>query len=244
MALKRVLLPERLIPKLICEVKKRECIWNPEDDNYNDRHATMVAWKEIVKVMDNTPEVLVRAKWKNLRDLFKREIKKVRKRISENDQGETYQGRWKYFKQMRFMHQQKPDREFLNQLDVEELEDERSNDMDAANGEEHEDTDENEENPLADFVKPEPEDSNDTDHEGNDEEYFELVPTPVPNKRKMEATKEDEEDYDMMFLKSLTPFLNQLDPMRKLIVRSKIQDILINELAIAQQQASKNNQRH
>lgn len=40
-----------------------------------------------------------------------------------------------------------------------------------------------------------------------------------------------DDDYDLMFLKSLMPYFSQLDSMRKLVLRSKIQDMLMNEIA-------------
>ncbi|KAI5652154.1 alcohol dehydrogenase transcription factor myb/SANT-like domain-containing protein [Phthorimaea operculella] len=252
MSWKRILLPEKLIPQFISEVKKRECIWNSDDHRYSDRHATAVAWNEIVKIMD-TPEDLLRAKWKNLRDLFNREIKKVRKRANSGEE-DGYRGRWRYFKQMSFMRKRKPNnKELKKRLDYEKQEEEHSNDMNDDEEdeivEEIDESDEGEDNPLSDCVKSEPEEPN--EKEEHAQTYIELVEgplqfrssetEPVPNKRrKIEATTEDEEDYDMMFLKSLTPYMKQLDPMRKLIVRSRIQDVLINEIT-AQQQGIKNN---
>lgn len=50
---------------------------------------------------------------------------------------------------------------------------------------------------------------------------------PLPNAI---ARRSLEEDYDMMFLKSLVPYFRELDPVRKLKVRNKIQDIILNEI--------------
>ncbi|KAG6439503.1 hypothetical protein O3G_MSEX000826 [Manduca sexta] len=43
-------------------------------------------------------------------------------------------------------------------------------------------------------------------------------------------TKPREEEFDVLFLQSLTPYFKQLDPMRKLVIRSKMQDMLFNEI--------------
>ncbi|GBP76063.1 hypothetical protein EVAR_44845_1 [Eumeta japonica] len=50
-------------------------------------------------------------------------------------------------------------------------------------------------------------------------------------KRKRSRIDEDDPDNDWMFLKSLAPFFKRLEPLRKLVVRSKFQDILQTELA-------------
>lgn len=70
----------------------------------------------------------------------------------------------------------------------------------------------------------------DADPDNNEVEvYFdETYEDPLPEKRVKLAS---DEDYDIMFLKSLAPYFKQLDPIRKLVVRSKMQDMLLNEIA-------------
>lgn len=53
------------------------------------------------------------------------------------------------------------------------------------------------------------------------------------NNIEMESTRKRKlsDDYDTMFLQSLTPFLRELEPWRKLVVRNKIQDIILKEMA-------------
>lgn len=57
---------------------------------------------------------------------------------------------------------------------------------------------------------------------------------PIPDKI---TNLSSDDDYDVMFLKSLAPYFKQLDPIRKLVVRNKMQDMLLNEIA-AQTSAS------
>ncbi|XP_037293676.1 uncharacterized protein LOC115453079 [Manduca sexta] len=64
------------------------------------------------------------------------------------------------------------------------------------------------------------------EHLGQSEIYW-GEEDPIPDKR----IKQEEDDFDVMFLKSLTPYLRELGPMRRLVVRSKMQDMLLNELA-------------
>lgn len=50
-------------------------------------------------------------------------------------------------------------------------------------------------------------------------------------KEKINALKEPEDD-DLMFFKSLTPYFKQMTPLQKLKVRSKIQQVVIDELSV------------
>lgn len=50
---------------------------------------------------------------------------------------------------------------------------------------------------------------------------------PLPPKKKK---RNQEDDYDVLFLTSLMPYFRELEPMRKLVFRSKIQELLIHEL--------------
>lgn len=128
---------------------------------------------------------MLRAKWKNLRDFFKKEVKK-----NDVETVEDYRGRWRHFKSMGFL---------------------------LKTGEEKAGTGSEAEN--SEYETKYVPDSN--------LEVF-LQEDPIPEKR---CKVDDDEDYDMMFLKSLTPFLKQLEPTRNLMVRSKIQELLLNELA-------------
>lgn len=73
--------------------------------------------------------------------------------------------------------------------------------------------------------------------DSNEEVYLNEHEDSIPKKRRKKKSKDD---YDFMFLKSLAPYLRQLDPIRKLVVRSKMQDMLLNEIA-AQQSSDKLN---
>ncbi|KAI8436330.1 hypothetical protein MSG28_004367 [Choristoneura fumiferana] len=169
---------------LIKEVRKRPCIWDPNDEYYSERYHLSVAWGDISKILNMAEDVL-RAKWKNLRDFFKKEVKK-----NDVETVEDYRGRWRHFKSMGFL---------------------------LKTGEEKHGTGSEAESEYETKYVP---DSN--------LEVF-LQEDPIPEKRY--KIEDDDNDYDMMFLKSLTPFLKQLEPTRNLMVRSKIQELLLNELA-------------
>ncbi|XP_049869588.1 uncharacterized protein LOC126369273 [Pectinophora gossypiella] len=218
MAPRKYLVSEEMIPTLIRKVRSKECLWNPEDYNYNDRFHTLSAWRNIAKEMD-IPEDIIKTKWKNLRDLFKREYKKNRCKKLEN-----YTGKWKYFKSMWFI--QTPSDYVANGAD-EENEDNQSRDNDETEGEVNQDK-----NPFEPVMKFDPPDEPD-----ESQVYIEDADI-IPDKRR----RFNDGDYDMMYLQSLTPYFSELDPMRKLVVRSKINDLLMTELA-AQHASNKQNGR-
>lgn len=148
-------------------------------------------------------------KWKNLRDLFKKEIKKF-------GPVEAYTGRWRHFDMMKFISRSSGNVSKTNEGSDVETKAEINSDE-----EEYEFEVEDEQ---------EPERNNEVEVY-LDEAYEE---DPIPDKRAKITT---DEDYDVMFLKSLAPYFRQLDPIRKLVVRSRMQDMLLNEIA-AQTSAS------
>ncbi|XP_063533708.1 uncharacterized protein LOC134744005 [Cydia strobilella] len=188
MVFSKIQMSDSATMKLIKEVKKHGCIWNPEDENYSDRQHLLVAWDEIAKALD-MPEDIIRGKWKILRDFFKREVK--RKNVTSV---EEYKGRWRYFNSLGYL---------LHLSLPREEEDERTSEK------------------VDVEIEYEPKYAPDS----NLEVYLE---DPIPEKR---FKPNDSEDYDLMFLKSLTPFFKQLEPTRNLVVRSRIQDMLLNEIA-------------
>lgn len=140
-----------------------------------------------------------------MRDFFRREVRKSNPKSLED-----YHGKWKHFKSLWFLWRPEEYKSADNDYN------------------EQEDNQEDEEyNGLPEhFVKIEsPDRSNevevffeDPDSESND---------PIGAKRK----RYSDDEYDLMYLKSLTPYFRQLEPMRKLVLRSKIQDMLMNEIA-------------
>ncbi|VVC86604.1 unnamed protein product [Leptidea sinapis] len=178
--------------QLIKEVKARPCLWNRRDPNFRDRRENNSAWKEITRVMGDD-ERLLRMKWKNFRDLFVKEQKRVNVMSPED-----YTGKWRYFKHLWFVTLREEDAPHEgNQTIVLEVltEDYCSTKTEVLSTSECDSAEPNQD-PIG--------------------ESFNDAPS--------------EEDYDQMFLRSLTPYLRQLEPLRKLVVRNKIQDIILNEL--------------
>ncbi|XP_045771582.1 transcription factor Adf-1-like [Maniola jurtina] len=205
-------LSRKTLLNIVQEVHKRPCLWNPDDENHNNRARMAVAWEEITSAL-NIPEPLVKAKWKIMRDIFKREMK----RCKMNSHGKfQYTGKWRHFKLLWFVHKNKEAQ--LVQCDPAE--------------DSYSSTEENN-------IKEEVIDNNSTDvDESHDHNVpfeesnmltldFEPEQDPLPVQRRQSS----EDDYDLMFLKSLVPYFRELDPVRKLRLRSTILDIIINEIS-------------
>ncbi|XP_047995308.1 uncharacterized protein LOC125233361 [Leguminivora glycinivorella] len=179
------------ILRLIKVLKKHVCIWNPDDELYGDRVHLAETWDKAAKTL-GMPEDAIRIKWKNLRDCFKKEVKK-----NDVTTKDDYRGRWRYFKHLAFL---------------------------LRSGEEGEEQIDTDSEPEEKEIEIEYETKYVPDA---DVEAYTLEEDPIPEKR----FKRDDVDFDMMFLKSLTPFLRQLEPTRNLVIRSRMQDMLLNEIA-------------
>lgn len=202
-------------------------------------------------------------KWKNLRDTFLKEIKKVKKSRSGDAQecAEIYTGKWIYYKSMLFLKDTMTPRDTEGYISEED-------DMEQNWNEVEENNDENIEHiqsPVAhSFFVPESETdsyvtvpsvstvlhsniSNDSDisaaqvisskkrKKKQDNRNFEdeLLKLESQKLSALLQSKEDKtsDDDDMLFLKSLHPYFNNLNNIQKLRIRNQIQSIFINELS-------------
>lgn len=181
-------------------------------------------------------EVIIRAKWKNLRDLFRKDVKKFKTTSLKN-----YRGRWRYFQPLWFLYKI-CDKKF-NDESQDDDDDDKNNDEENNDEENHDDEKDGEVDNLSNTEYLEETDQEDC--EGNAVEIQNVFQVPCKNVEYLEEDPISErkpyvdDDYDLMFLKSLMPYFRQLDSMRKLVLRSKIQDMLMNEIA-AQNSLKKN----
>nr|XP_034830875.1 uncharacterized protein LOC117987911 [Maniola hyperantus] len=207
-------LSRKSLLNIVHEVRKRPCLWNTDDEYYNNRARVAIAWEEVTVVL-NIAEPLIKAKWKIMRDIFKREMKKCK----INSQGKfQYTGKWRHFKLMWFIHKNKEAQ--LVHYDP----------MEDSYGSTEEEVD-NMKEEIIDNNSGDVDESHDNNvpfEESNTLTVdFEPEQDPLPVQRRLSS----EDDYDLMFLKSLVPYLRELEPVRKLEVRNKILDIIINDIS-------------
>ncbi|CAH2244451.1 uncharacterized protein LOC120629371 [Pararge aegeria] len=211
MATKTVRVNKKTLYEIVHEVQQRPCLWNTADEYYNNRGRVAVAWEEISAIL-NLPEALIRAKWKNMRDIFKREMK----RCKYNSKGEfEYTGKWRHLKLMWFLHKPKS------------LQDEHNQKENSSSTE----TDIKEEMPIIVNSLRDQEESDDNNMQFEGSNIFSMDFQPEQDPLPLKRRRLSEDDYDLMFLKSLVPYLRSMDPVRKLRIRNRIQDIILNEIS-------------
>ncbi|KAK3878680.1 hypothetical protein Pcinc_016705 [Petrolisthes cinctipes] len=93
--------------KLICEVSRTPCIWNPSHTKHNDRTFIAQQWERIGEEVTVSGE-MAKKKFKNLRDQFRLELRKVPTgKTGDPDLPlEEYLSTWPWFKFMFFLKDQ------------------------------------------------------------------------------------------------------------------------------------------
>ncbi|KOX73208.1 Endocuticle structural glycoprotein SgAbd-2 [Melipona quadrifasciata] len=258
-------------------VQKRPVLWNKCIQNSTNRLLVDKEWENVAMLLKRDKEE-VRLKWRNLRDQFRRELKKMRKPRSKNTGDppiSNYRGKWMYFEMLLFlkdtMMQKKTEDCFNNNLvNAEETE---CKPQDIVNDE---DLTVTENSPLTLMSRCSP-DVIDIARLSSHNEKFRTARSSLEpqnseifqsrvqrsssrhgfeRRRKRKAVRlsdfeenmlelenkklsiliekgeryESEIDEDVHFAKSLVPFLRRLNPLRKLVVRNEIQNLLIKEL--------------
>lgn len=192
----------------------------------------------------------MKKKWKNLRDTFNREYKKVPipKSGDSADSAPVYNGKWPYFQSMLFLKDMAQPRSTSSNLQT--VEDSTSSLDDTLLDEGHEETEDNviSESVLAnitsDILAPP------TPKQRKSDTTVHVAPQtvrPQKNKQKQSSLStfecellkkedlklellKDPDDDDLNFFKSLLPYFKTMNPIKKLKLRSKIQDLVIQEL--------------
>jgi hypothetical protein len=185
----------------------------------------------------------LKSKWRNLKDTFHREAKRVE--ISQTDDINQpiikyYTGQWAHFERLLFLwnpsrHLAKSvQEEVFIQIDGPSIQTEdikgETNITDSEDGEfeaGYQDTDDGASNTALREIL-----ANDSINSQFKRSYND---TDVPEKRKRcdmncGIIEDSEGDEDLHFAKSLVPFMKKLNPIRKLIVRNEIHSLLLKEL--------------
>ncbi|XP_026725778.1 transcription factor Adf-1-like [Trichoplusia ni] len=246
-----------LVEKLISEVEKRPLLWDRFDNDYSNRAAMDAEWEKIAEILSRDKNY-VKNKWRNLRDQFIRENKKVKVPFDNPTKPyiSYYRGKWAYFENMLFLKRASvPTKKaagysstdevelFEEEIKEEVLDYEDDIFIDSATY-----NSETESNKVDETLTARVDESfngNNTkfdkevppeEETGRKRKTLETADTVVKAKRQSIAStpnvsSEDqgEIDDDLHFVKSLVPFLRKLSPIRKLLVRNEIQSLLIRE---------------
>ncbi|XP_063384719.1 transcription factor Adf-1-like [Cydia fagiglandana] len=188
------------VVKIIDLVQDYKCLWDQRDARYHARDHQRNAWREISEEM-KIPVDELKKRWKVLRDTFAKELKKLQQSGQALDT--ELHSKWPHFKRLLFL--QGTIRSYKdNTADSCEVSVENNLDEEASNN--------------TDPLSPHSENKKCT------------------VKRRRDSTEErkfDESfspnDHDAQFLMSLWPFLKDVPKNRKLMVRNKLQQVLIDE---------------
>ncbi|KAK8778231.1 hypothetical protein V5799_020428 [Amblyomma americanum] len=91
---------------LIIEVSKRPLLWDVKDHNFRNKSIKESLWEEVrdaIRAIDDTVTVEeIIARWKNLKDTYRRKIKDE-KDGKKSGSGATAKAAWPHLKQMEFL---------------------------------------------------------------------------------------------------------------------------------------------
>ncbi|XP_045495351.1 uncharacterized protein LOC123694094 [Colias croceus] len=271
---------------LINEVRTHPIVWNKWNEDYKNRLKSEKEWAIIARNLNKTTNE-VKTRWRNLRDVFQKELKKVHKPRS-GDPGSpgslgNYSGKWTYFHHMTFLKDVMVPRQTHSNYGVN---DDESQSEQSVNWEfEIDNSSRSEEIPQL----PDRNNSTDEDealsivreriicsqsastsslehnaisqsastsslernvsqsastssldrsqgkkHKKSTCSEFEIKMLKI-EEDKIKAFKEarnEVDDADMLFLKSLAPYFQYLSPVQKLRLKSKIQNVIADEIAL------------
>lgn len=179
----------------------------------------------------------VKTKWRGLRDTFRRELQKQSKKRPGDAGGTAPRSSWLHFSELQFLHNQLIPRQLSGHLpqlelgDVKELPPHGSEDFSSqecvTEGSEGEEMPRRKRTKSPDATplnkKPRTERSKAFDM------LLQLEQKKLQQIEEKSNTRETDADYH--FLLSLLPYLNKVDEDRKLIVRTKLQQVFCDEEA-------------
>ncbi|BES88247.1 BESS motif [Nesidiocoris tenuis] len=94
-----------LVTRLIDLIRANRCLYDPRQEHHNNRAVINSVWKQIAIEM-NQSETLCREKWINLRSNFARELRKTRRKMTEDGVGvggSNNTSQWIHFEAMMFL---------------------------------------------------------------------------------------------------------------------------------------------
>ncbi|XP_026749507.2 uncharacterized protein LOC113510256 [Galleria mellonella] len=235
-----------MVEELIDEVEKRPMLWNRRHLAHSNRAKVDREWGVVAKIL-RSDKYKVKNKWRNLRDQFLREAKKLAVPSSgTNDQPliSFYKGKWMYFERLLFMKETVDDqikkrRNSATEDAEEELDFSKQVKLEEISITEHSLPSEFYNDYMNSYQQIYKTQISEMKLEPEEPEEVTVCPTiKRENDLSEKITVSDDDrikneveiDDDMHFVKSLVPFLRNLTPVRKLMIRNEIQSLLMREL--------------
>ncbi|GBN38307.1 hypothetical protein AVEN_87173-1 [Araneus ventricosus] len=104
---------------LIALVHSNPELWDVGNMNYPNKSRRLKAWVCIAEKLGVTVEA-AKSRWTNLRDLFRRELKKTLRMVKETGDPNAHEPRWRHFKSMLYLKDQMAKYETANCLQYDE----------------------------------------------------------------------------------------------------------------------------
>ncbi|XP_065360409.1 transcription factor Adf-1-like [Calliphora vicina] len=107
--------------KLIAEIRQRPVLWDFQSIEHKSREYAPEMWRDVAQIMGTDVDECKR-KWKNLRDAYRAEVKRIELRIERDllkgsyDTNAEYSSKWAFFEAMKFIEDSKrPRRSRVNE---------------------------------------------------------------------------------------------------------------------------------
>ncbi|XP_072389738.1 uncharacterized protein [Diabrotica undecimpunctata] len=221
------------IEELITKVQVNAPIWNKKLKHHSNRNIVDACWRKISSEM-KIDEVALRKKWKYLRDQFSVEWSKTK--LRSEDAAEPAEPKWPYFKNMIFLKDIVTTRASSRYLRAAEIEQEHSRDDEA-------------ETDTTGLNEGERESPNDEDATETQFDQPRILSASQSKRRRMMATntlynqqilqleqqkintiqnnfQREPDNDDLLFFKSLLPFVSKIPIEQKLRFRNHIQQVV------------------
>ncbi|EEZ98409.1 uncharacterized protein LOC103315139 [Tribolium castaneum] len=213
----------------ISEIKKRPVLWDHSNRHYYSKNALNDGWLEIAKMFD-IEVYSAKQKWKNLRDTFRVELKKTKRYRSSDG---TSRCIWAYYEDMYFIKdilrtRRAPDPELPTASpEITEVANETiKTEKDSVTYSPSRLTDDASNIVIENVTSLHADSDVDTTNEQIDQrgvkrKWF---------KEEQTEGNEDDQDDDLLFFRSLLPFVKKLDQDKKLLFRMNVQQMLYDQL--------------
>ncbi|XP_069670952.1 uncharacterized protein [Periplaneta americana] len=218
---------------LIGAVFKREALWNPSDELHKNGVVLKKLWEDVAEELNKDGKYAVQMKyikgrWKNLRAYFFKEYRKVGgKQHSAHGAEEISTSTWRLFDELKFLKNTTGvphrDSSLLADSDTRSTADEGTMSCE----------EEIESSPLT--LQPQRKKIRIPGNSKTDEKLLEIERKKIEI---FEKESERERNGDHHFFESLLPYMAQIPLIRKLRLRSRIQDLILNELESLQSDIS------
>ncbi|XP_062140837.1 uncharacterized protein LOC133849029 [Drosophila sulfurigaster albostrigata] len=208
---------------LISAVQSRTVLWNDIHKEYKNRNTTDKEWNE-VGVICNCTGAAAKAKWKNLKDTYRRTLQKL-PRLPSGSEAQTFNVKWPYLELMSFLKKTvapdptegnlQQDDESMNDMLSDMLHEDESNmSMMSTTST----------SMVAKSTPRKRKINMETEFLEIEKERLEMLRNQIGKEKE---TDEENKNEDLLFFKSLLPCFQKFTDIEKLEIRNEIQNILI-----------------